>query len=396
MTKDIYLITTTPDIDLKHSVNISWHTSFKGSYLLYKEQEELLYQKAYPYEEYWSLEENYEADEYLTKRYVCHINLNALKPGTDYCYQIVVNDITSETHYFKTAGEEKQDVFLTFADFQYSENLLTLELIKQFTENNPDSSLITCTGDLADEASSEASHRYLLDSDCFQNHILACAVGDHEYWGRRTKPYVQFKRPYTYNKLFSNPQNGILELINTSYYFKYNNILFIILNCGDSNAQADNDLFIKQAKWLDEILTKEQNYQFSIVCMHKSLYGDLEQDPHILGFRKLYVPVFDKHQIDLVISGHDHEYSRTHVIKNNQKHSKGTIYLDLGSSGSKVRNTGIAIKNSLFYDKYLDLKEKNYALGCKGIVQKNRLVLEIRNQYYDLIDQFSLESKRKI
>ena len=84
--------------------------------------------------------------------------------------------------------------------------------------------------------------------------------------------------------------------------------------------------------------------------MHKSLYGDPKQDSAVRNFAPVFTSVFDKHKVDLVISGHDHEYSRTKPLSNGVEASNGTIYLDLGNSGNKKRATGDEIKNSNILD----------------------------------------------
>ena len=203
------------------------------------------------------------------------------------------------------------------------------------------------------------------------------------------------QRPYSYNKLFNNPDNGCEGYLNSSYYFKYNTTLFVFLDCGDSNVSSSNDIFTKQANWLDNVLSTEKGYDFIIVCMHKSLYGDPKQDSTVRKFAPKFTTIFDKHKVDLVISGHDHEYSRTKAINNGEVVLTGTVYLDLGNSGAKTRATGDEIKTSNLYAKYIDIKEKNYALGIVGKVEDDKLIIEVRTQAYTLVDEVTIEKKTR-
>ena len=254
--------------------------------------------------------------------------------------------------------------------------------------------MITCSGDITDEGYSEQSHRFLFDNGVFSNSILAFGVGDHEYWGTGSSPIKMLSRPYSFNKLFNNPDNGCEDYLNTSYYFKYNTTLFVFLDCGDSNVSSSNEMFSKQAKWLDNVLSM-QSYEFVIVCMHKSLYGDPKQDSVVRKFAPVFTNVFDKYKVDLVISGHDHEYSRTKPLNNSLASTEGTLYLDLGNSGNKTRATGDDIKNSNLYDKYIDIKDKNYSLGIVGVVEDGKLSLEIRTQSYELVDTVVINKKNR-
>ncbi len=265
--------------------------------------------------------------------------------------------------------------------------------MRAFIKNNPEANLITCSGDITDEGYCESSHRYLFDSNVFFNSVLAFGAGDHEYWGSDKSPIKMLNKPYSFNKLFNNPKNGCLDYLNTTYYFKYNSILFAFLDCGDSNVSSSNEMFSKQASWLDNVLYYTKDYDFIVICMHKSLYGDPKQDRGVRKFANVFTSIFDKHKVDLVISGHDHEYSRTKPIINGKFSKSGTIYLDLGSSGSKVRTTGESIKTSDLYDKYIDIKENKYALGIIGTIDKGELVVDIRNQDYEMVDCVNIFKK---
>lgn len=394
--KEIYLITTSVGKDISNSVGISWHCKNSGSYLVYQKEgtDETVTIK--PTEEYWSIEESYMEDPYQNKRYVCTVDLNNLEPNSNYVYKIISGDLCSNVLSFKTANNlDTCYSFLSFVDFQYSKNSTTLKLVKKFTEEVKDANLITCSGDITDEGYSEESHRYLFDSTVFSNSILAFGVGDHEYWGTDESPIKMLKRPYSYNKLFNNPDNGCEGYLNSSYYFKYNTTLFVFLDCGDSNVSSSNEIFSKQASWLDNVLSTEKDYDFIIVCMHKSLYGDPKQDSTVRKFAPIFTNIFDKHQVDLVISGHDHEYSRTKMVNNGKVSENGTIYLDLGNSGSKTRATGEDVKTSDLYEKYIDIKEKNYSLGIVGTVENNKLSIVVRNLNFDIVDSIEIVKKNR-
>ena len=200
------------------------------------------------------------------------------------------------------------------------------------------------------------------------------------------------ERPYSYNKLFNNPNNGCEGYLNSSYYFKYNTTLFVFLDCGDSNVSSSNEIFSKQAKWLNNVLSSE-TYDFVIVCMHKSLYGDPKQDSTVRKFAPTFTNIFDKYKVDLVISGHDHEYSRTKALTNGNITLSGTIYLDLGNSGSKTRATGEDIKSSSLYDKYIDMKTNNYSFGIVGKIINDKLIIEVRDINYKLMDIVEIDKK---
>ena len=152
-------------------------------------------------------------------------------------------------------------------------------------------------------------------------------------------------------------------------------------------------MFTKQAEWLDNVLSKEKGYEFIVVCMHKSLYGDPKQDSAVRKFAPVFTNVFDKYKVDLVISGHDHEYSRTKAIYAGVANDNGTVYLDLGNSGSKTRATGEEVKKSSLYAKYIDIKANNYSLGIVGTVENGILRIVVRDLKYNYIDTVDVVKK---
>ena len=170
----IYLVTTSAGEDISKSVGISWHCKDSGSYLLYYKEGTKDYVEVKPNEVYWSIEESYMTDPYQNKRYVCTVDLDNLEPNCKYIYKVICGDISSNDMSFKTSDSSSGKYsFLSFVDFQYSENAKTLNLVRTFVEKNPEANLITCSGDITDEGYSEKSHRYLFDSNVFSNSILA-------------------------------------------------------------------------------------------------------------------------------------------------------------------------------------------------------------------------------
>jgi hypothetical protein len=49
--------------------------------------------------------------------------------------------------------------------------------------------------------------------------------------------------------------------------------------------------------------------------------------------RKHWVPLFEKHNVDVVLEHHDHTFKRTHPLKDGVRHAGGIVYLGDGSWG---------------------------------------------------------------
>ena len=124
------------------------------------------------------------------------------------------------------------------------------------------------------------------------------------------------------------------------YYFTYNNALFLVLNTNtftaNDDSEADRLHDIASAEEHGEFiarvleLTADMDINWTIVLYHQSPYGSSyhgnytvdangvykrDEQYAYINIRQYLVPILYEAGVDLVLSGHDHCYTRTHVIK---------------------------------------------------------------------------------
>ena len=150
---------------------------------------------------------------------------------------------------------------------------------------------------------------------------------------------------YTYHFNRTNASElGSNKVVGGDYYFKYGNALFIMLNTQDTNV-AEHKQFIEQT------VAANKDCKWRIVTLHQDIYGSAEHsnEPEITNLRYQLTPIFEQNDIDTVLTGHDHAYSRSKMllggIKANETVKKqgssvinpeGVLYMTAGSSsGSK-------------------------------------------------------------
>src|SRR5262249_12827064 len=104
------------------------------------------------------------------------------------------------------------------------------------------------------------------------------------------------------------------------------------------------------------------------------------------ALRAHWVPVFDRHQVDLVLQGHDHAYLRTYPLRANRRTApgQGTVYV-------------IAVSG----DKFVESTRREYgAVRASGVstyqtididVDPRRLTYRAWAEDGRIIDQFQLE-----
>ena len=105
---------------------------------------------------------------------------------------------------------------------------------------------------------------------------------------------------------FSFPIQNVPDerLKETLYYLDYQGVRFISL---DSNIEMEI-----QVDWLRKVLEENDN-RWIIITFHHPLYSPAS-DRDNLEMRQLWKPLLDEFKVDLVLSGHDHTYSRTGLI----------------------------------------------------------------------------------
>ena len=167
-------------------------------------------------------------------------------------------------------------------------------------------------------------------------------LGDNLYGGDRAKDYeTKFEIPYKtlldagvkfYAALgnHDNPNERMYKLFNMNgknyYSFKpdKSSVRFFAL---DSNYVDD-----KQMDWLDKELAASGS-DWKIAFFHHPLYSSGETHGSADLQREKLEPVFVKHGVNVVLSGHEHFYERI-------KPQKGIAYFTLGSS-AKLRKGDI-------------------------------------------------------
>ena len=411
--KGIYHIVTTVCEDALSAVTVNYHCDLPGSYILYARDEDMAFlnaKKAVPVCGRWSSQgiPNTAATStfYTDERYVCYATLTGLEPDTRYRYKIVSEDalsgtaVESEVRSFRTAGQKGSWNFVAFTDFQHRENPVTLPLIQMMKECTG-ADLMLCSGDMVDVAGNEYEWTFLLDNDIFRDFVYAASPGDHAYWAsdRVNGHYPQYDLPYTFNCLFHFPGNGAPGSRNSSYWFRYNDVLFVALDFHNSDTSSGERLS-EEVEWFSQTLDRLQgSYRYLVVFGHKSIFGSEIVDAAVArNLRPQWFPVFRKYRVDLVLSGHDHIYSRTLPLDGDQVATDpecGTVYLDMGSSGDKRRPLDASLTESSRHASVADLKEASESRACNIQVDETRMHVVVYNQAREVVDEFTISAKHR-
>ena len=119
------------------------------------------------------------------------------------------------------------------------------------------------------------------------------------------------------------------DLKEHAWSIDYGNVHFIGL---DSNAPS---LMDEQLAWLDSDLQQaadDPEIEWIIALFHHAAYSACTRHGSTGRVQDKFVPLFDKHGVDFVFTGHDHNYERTVPIRNDAKaeEGEGTVYVVAG------------------------------------------------------------------
>lgn len=244
--------------------------------------------------------------------YRCHkAHISDLEAG-DYSYKVGSNGAFSDIGTFTVDLEKDGEVrFVYVTDSQET----SVEGFEQWNKTlttatqlaNPD--FIAFAGDLVDNSHAgwgsdmskvkmeEWSYAFDVPKAVIMNYPFMTVAGNHESAGYTFVNHTNIK----FEK----------EASTGGYYsFVYDDVLFVGL---DTNAVYDDTAFNAQLAWLEEVL-KNSTEKWKIIMLHMGVYstGDHSNDSESIKIRNLLPPICAKYEVDLVLQGHDHVYTRTY------------------------------------------------------------------------------------
>lgn len=316
-----------------------------------------------------------------------------LLPDTVYAYRVGDGKHWSEWFQFRTASNSaKPFSFLYVGDAQNYILELWSRLIREGFRKAPDARFIIHAGDLVNNAHNERQwHEWFTAGGWLHGMLPSVPVpGNHEYSSYNTTDEEKKLSHLSvqWNHQFTLPQNGPEGQKEAAYFFDYQGVRFVCLN--------SNRMQQEQVAWFDSLLINNPN-RWTVASFHHPIFsGAGDRDNKQL--RDLWKPVIDKHKVDLVLTGHDHTYTRGQAgpdIKNSTtgvNARKGrTVYVVSVSGGKMYNLTDSLWKN---YDAKLDRVAENTQLFQVITVNANTLSYQAFTATGQLYDAFDLMKQK--
>ncbi len=267
----------------------------------------------------------------LTKEH--ELLIDSLASNTRYYYKIVTpsQSLGDSTFYFQTAparGAKNKISFWSTGDMYPGwDQIRVFEGFQKFIGNKYTNIYLT-VGDNVYAGASDADFQnnfFQIYQNLLKQSTSFPSTGNHDYDNTSRQ---QDDPNIAYFQNFSLPKKGELGGVPSNkeayYSFDYGNVHFI---CLDSHANGEDNVRLWQNKsaqleWLEQDL-KNNKQDWTIIYFHYPIYtkGSYDSDSNtgfnlpIFNLRNLLVPIFDKYQVDIVLTGHSHIYERSKPLK---------------------------------------------------------------------------------
>lgn len=232
------------------------------------------------------------------------VTLDGLEPDTEYMYRFSNGDAVSEVKTFKTGGTGDFSFFAAGDPQIGSGGPLngkegwdkTLNLLPELDSS---ASFLLSLGDQVQAGKDEEEYDAYINREGFNGLTLAPIIGNHDDRGNAHEEHFKV----------SNVQNEGKSNAGSNYYYVYNNTLFICLN-------SNNKDYGEHKVTIEKAIAENPNVKWRVVTFHHPPYTVARHalDKYITDMRSTLVPILKENKIDLVLNGHDHVYTRTHVM----------------------------------------------------------------------------------
>ncbi|QSQ16641.1 metallophosphoesterase [Myxococcus landrumensis] len=298
--------------------------------------------------------------------------LTGLKPGTEYTYEVSACGTTTPPKRFTTAPEPgtRSVHFAAMGDFGTGGSDQR-KVVSRMLTNKPE--LFVALGDNAYPDGTEAD---------FENNLFTpmaallaevpmfATPGNHEYVTNQGEPYL--------NNLFMPTNNPAGSERYFSFDWGHVHFVSIDSNCALGLAAPNRCTLEAQKAWLEtDLATTKQPWK--VVFFHHPAWSSGEHGSQ-LTMRRQFAPLFEKYGVDLVLTGHDHNYERSKNMKGDGIASSGGIpYLVVGGGGATLRAfSGGQPDWSAFRDNkaygYLDVEVVEGVLNAKLVTIDNKVL----------------------
>ncbi len=297
-------------------------------------------------------------------------HLCGLTPDTQYSYQVGSVDGAGVEHFstvgsFRTAPDvvahpDAEVVIAVVGDSRDGASVLA-QLSTVLASKAPD--LILFSGDAVTLGQIQTEWEEFFDAaePLFRSAPVIAAHGNHE--ANAINYYAQLAMP------------GDEENFSLDYGFAHITVL--------NDTPADDGAIVGATKaFLDADLTASDAARWKLVMHHQPIWSASTRHGSSTTLRDAWGPLFDTHNVDLVVAGHDHDYERSKPMKGltpQASPADGTVYMVSGGAGAELYDNGT--------DFWTQYSEKTHGAAILRI-RRDQLTAEVFHPDGSMLDTF--------
>lgn len=291
-----------------------------------------------------------------------------LLPDTLYCYRVGDGVSWSEWFQFRTASDKPSEFsFVFMGDPQKGLDTVWPRVLRESFKADPDARFLLISGDIIDKGIDDVQWGEFFDAGAWYFGMVPFVpvTGSHEHYKNEAKQNLVTP---LWRAEFELPRNGPEELAEYTYYFDYQGLRVVVL--------ASDEMLPEQAVWLENVL-KENPNKWTVVSFHRPVFS-ISRDRDNKDIRETWKPIIDKYKVDLVLTGHDHGYSRTSL-------TESTVYV-VSVSGGKMYD----LQWKPWMKRAAELTQLFQVITIDG----DKLSFETRTATGSLYDAFELQKRK--
>ncbi|OAB33471.1 metallophosphoesterase [Paenibacillus macquariensis subsp. macquariensis] len=303
-----------------------------------------------------------------------------LEPGTVYSYRVGSgkdNEWSTQASFTTESKEMDEFTLVNVTDSQgITEGDFDLwgKTLNKAFEIFPTAQFIVHNGDLTEEPEDEVAwdHFFGKATKWLTRVPFMPVTGNHDEVNGVADRYTSH---------FNLPDNGAEgSIVGTTYSFDYGSAHIVVLNT-ESNIK-------EQTKWLKKDLAGTDK-PWKIIAMHRGAYGGKT-------YNKVedWVSIFDQYEVDLVLQGHNHEYSRSYPLRDGKivgdggnivNDREGTVYVVTNTAGQKFNEK----KDDQFYHQVHFQNQKQMFAGVT--IQADTLTFQAYDVDGEKLDELVIQ-----
>ncbi len=289
-------------------------------------------------------------------------HLCGLAPGTTYSYQVGAVDAAGGEHFspvytFHTAPDvvahpDAEVVFAFVGDSRGGYDIWQ-QIVAQIEQRSPD--LILFSGDAVTVGITQYEWEEFFGraEPLFANVPMISAHGNHEV--NAVNYFAQIAMP------------GDQENFGIDYGFAH-------VTVGNDTPDDIGKLTGEGRDALEADLTASEAARWKLFMHHQPMYSASTRHGPSMTLQNAWLGMIDRHHIDLVLNGHDHDYEVSKPLAGGQvkaSSAEGTVYVVAGGAGAELYDNGA--------DFWTQFSEKTYSAATIK-VRRDQLTLDAFRQ----------------